>query len=114
MHLKPLYDIQQTLDERIRTQHGLHDADLLPKKLLALQVELGEHANETRCIKYWSTKPASERIVILEEYVDALHFVLSIGLDLGYADIDVRAEESGTDLTGCFAHLLACTVLLGR
>lgn len=51
--------------------------------MLALLVEIGELANETRCFKYWSNKPASEREVILEEYVDGLHFILSIGIDLG-------------------------------
>lgn len=51
---------------------------------MALLVELGELANETRCFKFWSTKERAERKVILEEYVDNIHFLLSIGLEKGY------------------------------
>ena len=60
-----------------------YNRKIVKRKMLALLVEIGELANETRCFKYWSNKPASERGVILEEYVDGLHFILSIGIDLG-------------------------------
>ncbi len=60
-----------------------YNRKIVKRKMLALLVEIGELANETRCFKYWSNKPASEREVILEEYVDGLHFILSIGIDLG-------------------------------
>ena len=73
----------QKLDDRIAKEHDLQPKKLLKEKMLALLVEIGELANETRCFKYWSNKPASEREVILEEYVDGLHFILSIGIDLG-------------------------------
>jgi dimeric dUTPase (all-alpha-NTP-PPase superfamily) len=59
------------------------------EKVLALLVELGELANETRCFKFWSDKPASERKVTLEEYVDCLHFVLSIGLEMDVELINI-------------------------
>jgi dimeric dUTPase (all-alpha-NTP-PPase superfamily) len=45
---------------------------------LALFVELGELANEVRSFKFWSIKPSSERQVILEEYVDGIHFICSL------------------------------------
>lgn len=83
MNLSQLFQMQKVLDERIVKEHELEGQALLQNKVLALRVEIGELANETRCFKYWSKKSASERKIILEEYVDGLHFILSIGLELG-------------------------------
>lgn len=79
-----LFMKQKDLDQYITNQHSLHGRNLLEEKILALLVELGELANETRCFKFWSTKERAERKVILEEYVDNIHFLLSIGLEKGY------------------------------
>ncbi|WP_202081364.1 dUTP diphosphatase [Caldalkalibacillus salinus] len=84
MNLEQLFNIQWDLDQKIRDTHNLENQILTEQKILALQVELGELANETRCFKYWSTKAPSATDVILEEYVDGLHFVLSLGLDFHY------------------------------
>ncbi|WP_345243542.1 dUTP diphosphatase [Pontibacillus salipaludis] len=84
MNWETLFKMQQQLDQRIETEHGLEQEDLFRKKVMALLVELGELANETRCFKFWSTKPPKEDEVILEEYVDGLHFILSLGLEKGY------------------------------
>ena len=53
---------------------------------MALLVEICELANETRCFKHWSTKGPSEKGILLEEYVDSLHFFLSIA---NYRQYDV-------------------------
>lgn len=128
MNLQKLFDMQHTLDARIVKEHGLEGKDLLPQKILALQVELGECANEWRGFKFWSknqkpkencrrnckchngylmvkTGGCDENGVpymevtdekckncdgsswipfnpLLEEYIDCLHFILSIGLEL--------------------------------
>jgi dimeric dUTPase (all-alpha-NTP-PPase superfamily) len=58
--------------------------EYIGEKLLALKVELGELANETKVFKYWSIKEAAGRAVILEELVDCLHFSLGIGLTCGH------------------------------
>src|SRR5699024_11084878 len=34
--------------------------------------------------KFWSKKPRNEANIILEEFVDNIHFLLSFGLDKGY------------------------------
>jgi dimeric dUTPase (all-alpha-NTP-PPase superfamily) len=81
---KMLYAKQYELDKRIETEHRLEDEDLVDRKILALLVEVGELANETRCFKFWSKKPASSKEVILEEYVDGVHFILSLGLVHNY------------------------------
>lgn len=82
-----MFRIQKELDHKILKEHQLEGVNLLPPKILALQVELGELANETRCFKYWSKKKSSEKEVILEEYVDCLHFILSIGIEKGFLSI---------------------------
>lgn len=82
MNLNKLFMMQKELDERILIQHNLHNENLTDRKILALLVEVGELANETRCFKFWSLKPPAEIETILEEYVDGVHFILSLGLDL--------------------------------
>ncbi|WP_346216379.1 dUTP diphosphatase [Caldifermentibacillus hisashii] len=118
MNLQKLFELQKQLDEHIYEEHPVQDGeDRLAKKILALQVELGELANEWRGFKYWS-KDQEPRIKdykqtkckwcngsgddgtgvcpdcrcegdvykeynpLLEEYVDCLHFILSIGLEM--------------------------------
>lgn len=129
MNLTKLFETQAKLDEHIMQEHPeLRWQDNLDWKLLALQVELGECANEWRGFKKWSkdqeprtaekiecftcagtgdenyefVSEAAEgnggheycecescngtgydgtRNPLLEEYVDCLHFILSIGLE---------------------------------
>lgn len=105
MQLKDLFEIQRSLNDRILKEHNLDPSTLRKKKFLALLTELGELANETRCFKYWSTKPPSPKEVILEEYVDCLHFILTIGLDKGYTDVKPEALEDNNDLSSQFINL---------
>jgi dimeric dUTPase (all-alpha-NTP-PPase superfamily) len=83
VNIEKLYEMQEGLDRHIEEQHGLQSENLVDRKVLALMVELGELANETRCFKFWSLKPASEHKVILEEFVDGIHFILSLGIETG-------------------------------
>lgn len=90
--------MQKGLDEHIEAKHQLHDEDLFERKVLALLVELGELANETRCFKFWSLKPASPQQTVLEEYVDGIHFILSLGLECGFEkESEYSGEAAGKD-----------------
>jgi len=100
MNLIELFETQSKLDARIVEEKGLQERDLLPEKVLALLTELGELANEWRGFKFWSNDQesrnhlekyetmdghnfyAAHRNPLLEEYVDNLHFILSLGLEL--------------------------------
>lgn len=131
MNLSKLFEMQKALDDHIMNTHPeLKGQNNLDWKILALQVELGECANEWRGFKKWSTnqKPRTwkrencpdcfkkgywrgnppkdeehgvhglgnhwyycekcagylviDRNPLLEEYVDCLHFILSIGLEI--------------------------------
>jgi len=94
MNFELLFTLQKQLDDRIVQEHGLDDVDLFENKLLALKVELGELANETRCFKYWSKKAPSPKETILEEYVDGIHFILSLGLELGITAFEGLPEKT--------------------
>ncbi|MCM3411050.1 dUTP diphosphatase [Metabacillus litoralis] len=82
MNFSILFNMQQELDSKIEAQHQLQSENLIERKVLALLVEVGELANETRCFKFWSLKPPASTSVILEEYVDGIHFILSLGLEI--------------------------------
>jgi len=131
MNLEKLFKLQAELDRRIEQEHPRQPGeDRLPKKILALQVELGELCNCWRGFKFWSNNQ-EPRIVeyrdcpycgghgvidcfplgapdetyayedqcpecvggqveynpLLEEYVDCLHFLLSIGLEITEPDM---------------------------
>ncbi|MEC5421979.1 dUTP diphosphatase [Virgibacillus sp. C22-A2] len=79
-----LYTMQAQLDKYIETKNNLNSKSVFQEKCLALLVELGELANETRCFKFWSSKSRNEKHVILEEYVDGIHFILSLGIEKGH------------------------------
>jgi dimeric dUTPase (all-alpha-NTP-PPase superfamily) len=102
MNYQKLFTMQKGLDQHIESQHQLENEDLFDRKILALLVELGELANETRCFKFWSLKESSPKNVILEEYVDGIHFILSLGLECKFEKeedygANVHKAESVTD-----------------
>lgn len=83
MNFAKLYELQRQLDERIITERNLQGDDLLENTVLALQVELGECANEWRGFKHWSNDQEPRKEKMLEEYIDCLHFYLSLARQLG-------------------------------
>lgn len=143
MILTKLFEMQDVLDKRIVKEKGLEGQDLLSEKILALQVELAECANEWRGFKFWSRfqNPRTEHKVachacrgegyfmisvnnddeescgycegtglqedrnpLLEEYVDCLHFILSIGLDIDcmpvVCDVVIKYSDVNTQFRG--------------
>jgi len=90
LDLNELFILQAELDEEIAKTHSVTYETTRNKRSLALLVELGELANETRCFKYWSLKPASEKAIVLDEFADGLHFFISLGID---ANIKTRIFE---------------------
>jgi dimeric dUTPase (all-alpha-NTP-PPase superfamily) len=105
MNLQGLFEAQRELDEHIEREHPRQEGeDRRAKKILALMVELGELANEWRGFKFWSQdqQPRTKVQVytgsgrkiegkyknpLLEEYVDCLHFILSIGNDINMNEV---------------------------
>ncbi|MFE8704119.1 dUTP diphosphatase [Cytobacillus sp. FJAT-54145] len=96
MNLDKLFKMQKVLRDRI----NYNEPDRFNKLVLALLVELGECANEWRGFKFWSVNQVPHTSAVrvpammdedkvfynplLEEYVDGLHFVLELGIELDY------------------------------
>lgn len=102
LNLTPLIVYQNELDIRIMDQHHETRINTQLKRILALVVEISELANETRAFKYWSLKGPSEKDVLLEEFSDSIHFILSLGLDLGVIELIVECEDKDYDLNRLF------------
>jgi dimeric dUTPase (all-alpha-NTP-PPase superfamily) len=141
LNLNELFEIQAKLDAHIEKEHPRQPGeDRLAKKILALQVELGELANEWRGFKYWSNdqepnirychacngqgyfdtgliedgmpytegcgyceETGIEENPLLEEYVDCLHFFLSIGNDLWISQDTDFNKSNPRDVMTLFA-----------
>ncbi|MFA5481281.1 MAG: dUTP diphosphatase [Bacilli bacterium] len=112
IELKELYVLQSGLDKRIAENHHTSYDKTQDDRLMALIVELGELANETRCFKYWSNKGPSPKSVLLDEYADGMHFFLSLGLPLKARKTLYRIEPSDDSLTRQFHRLYKATVEL--
>ncbi|NEZ47823.1 dUTPase [Clostridium niameyense] len=109
MLLKEMFESQKKLDRRIIKEHNLEGKDLFNNEIVAMVVELSECANEVRFFKHWSNKGPSAKEVILEEFVDVLHFGLSIGNMIGEYEIlehDYKATLNYKDLTDSFIEIV--------
>jgi len=85
MNINELFQQQKALDHNIIVNKKLQEKDLLKDKTVALICELYECVNENRHFKFWSDRKSVEnRKDLLEEYIDTIHFTLSIANDFGY------------------------------
>jgi dimeric dUTPase (all-alpha-NTP-PPase superfamily) len=152
LNLNELFELQAKLDAHIEKEHPRQPGeDRLAKKILALQVELGELANEWRGFKYWSNnqepnirychacngqgyfdtgliedgmpytegcgyceETGIEENPLLEEYVDCLHFLLSIGLELETTNIVIDSDYTGADTTETFIFAFETVIELAN
>ncbi|MGL5978611.1 MAG: dUTP diphosphatase [Erysipelotrichaceae bacterium] len=97
LQFQDLIQLQAQLDQKIMDVHLLERKATTMRRIMAFLVELSELANECRAFKYWSLKGPSEKKVLLEEYVDGLHFILSLGIDLHEVDFVIAVEPSETE-----------------
>lgn len=88
--IEQLYEMQKALDARIIKEKGLEGQDLMPNTVLALQVELGELANEWRGFKHWSKRQTPKMYPLEEcsycgeevEYTRPTPFMADAGADM--------------------------------
>ena len=97
--LNHLYKKQAELDQRIADNHHVSYASTRHRRILALLVEIGEFANATRCFKYWSNKSSEPPDIVLDEYVDGLHFFLSLGIDINVSKRAYNHTKHADNLT---------------
>ncbi|ATZ21472.1 dUTP diphosphatase [Mesoplasma tabanidae] len=106
--LKWLSEQQNFLDNKIIEKHNLTlDHDMFRKKIIAFWVELGEYANEEKSFKYWKQGAPGGREVQLEEYIDGLHFIISLGNQIKYNFEVFNFIDSGYDNNiDCYFELI--------
>lgn len=85
--LEELWNKQVCFDEMTFSRNNTDRKSTRRDRYLALMVELGEILKEDECYKYWkSSKHTLDnkeyREKAKEEFVDLLHFVISIGIDI--------------------------------
>ncbi len=102
--LTDLYKKQSELDAHIQANHQLDYPSTRMRRILALLVELGELANETRAFKFWSLKAPSPLEKILDEYADGMHFFLSLGIDFKSTKDVYDISSSTSDLVAQILH----------
>lgn len=105
---------QAELDERIHQMHAQTRLSTRDKRCLSLIIEIAELANETRCFKYWSLKGPSDKATLLEELSDSVHFILSLGLDLGYTSCTFENPAYTSDMSHCFIDWIASATALSQ
>lgn len=124
LNLKKYYEKQKELDKHIIEKKQLQGQDLRIMKTLALDIEISELAAEWRGFKFWSEKqePVREKIVpvkdeqgltinyetkdpLKEEFIDCIHFTLSVGLTTGNILEEVEGYTNTNDLNVEFMHL---------
>lgn len=105
LKVKDLYNLQNELDQEIYDKFSLTREGTSVRRRLALLVELGECVNETRCFKFWSMKGPSPTDVILEEYADGIHFLLSLGIDLKDSVESIDSIQADADLTEAYLKM---------
>lgn len=117
MNLTKLFELQKALDDRIIDEKGLEGQDLYRMKVMALQVELAELAQEIGDVwKFWKEGDCRDTVRVLEELVDCLHFLISIGIDARVKPAErrgkLKALTTFDQLEGCFRYFPICYVSL--
>lgn len=117
---------QRLTDQTYHITAGVTRSETFKKRKVALWVELAEFVNEWKSVfKYWSWKE-TDREKMLEEYVDALHFFMSLADDLYMLDShsEIRYTDDPLDqifllssavvgITGAFSFKLAFSLFRG-
>lgn len=104
MKLEKFYLLQEKLDNHIFENKNKNRPETLNARILAATIELAEIANEVKSFKFWSNK-GIDREKAIEEYVDVLHFLLSIGIDLNHRLEESAFLEINLDFTDLFLKL---------
>lgn len=80
--IKEIWENQKRLDDEIRVKNNIPmKDDLTFEKYIALKTELFEFANTIEAFKFWKKHKGKEGV--LEEGVDALHFIFSLAIEMG-------------------------------
>lgn len=89
MNLDKMLAAQNEFDQLVITSHGIEwsQKERLRNTLVALDIELSEFANEAQWFKVWKKDKQINQAKLLEEYIDALHFMLSIANQMNFKNL---------------------------
>lgn len=88
MNLEEIFEAQKKLDKAFLENITNKDKRYFGTKIvIALLVELGEFANEVKAFKYWKKDKTIDKLKMLEEFADGIHFITSIAYPLGIKPI---------------------------
>ena len=106
MDIKQLIEKQKELDARIEERIDAKPGELLYDRYMAFKVELCEMLNADGEFKFWKQSHEADRSKVLEEYVDALHFILSIGIAAGVRDGSEKGFKTWRSFIVTADHLM--------
>ncbi|NOQ50135.1 MAG: dUTP diphosphatase [Mycoplasmataceae bacterium] len=114
INLEELALKQRKLDNYIYQNSQLTSQNTLKKRIFALLVEVGETANELRFFKFWTKKPPGDKEIILEEFIDIIHFIISIGNTINLSLWEIETDRSNEDLIDLFMNLYEQILLFSK
>ncbi len=93
INIDRILELQKQLDNNIHTKHNINPKEVFEKRRLALIVEVCEMINVNRCFKFWSLKKDYDKQVLGDEFVDCLHFILSISLHFNLDQTEYEIKD---------------------
>lgn len=93
INIDKILQLQKQLDNNIHTKHNINPKEVFEKRRLALIVEVCEMINVNRCFKFWSLKKDYDKQVLGDEFVDCLHFILSISLHFNLDQTEYEIKD---------------------
>lgn len=86
LDLQEIYKMQEVLDKQVAERAGVDLAsyEAVENRLYAFHTEVHELANELGFFKYWKLSHVTKPERVLDELVDCIHFLTSIGNTKGY------------------------------
>lgn len=105
INFKELQKKQEVLDNFIYKENGITYVSYIElDKIIALDIELSEFMNEVKSFKYWKKNKDIDRVKVLEEASDCLHFILSLAND-NNIDLSLNVSLFNIDINKCFSHI---------
>ncbi|MGL4343094.1 MAG: dUTP diphosphatase [Metamycoplasmataceae bacterium] len=102
MDIKEILIKQKELDLAIKKTHCPNNDDLKTKMKIGLFVEIGEFANEIQAFKYWKKNKIIDNNLIIEEFSDGLHFLLSFALNYDFNSTKISPKIISDDINQQF------------
>jgi len=102
-NLTEILKSQEILDQEIHKKYQKTYFETFNERKLALLVVLGAISDKISSFKYWSDETRAEKIEILNEYVDGIHYLsgycVNFGIDPLFSCKEPKKEPTNAKLT---------------